>query len=72
MCYIGAVELCEYHCKQCGKLLCKGHLTSKDNILEVKCRGCHSLCTFTGNDADIIRLRSALIRNGGIPDPEKD
>lgn len=66
------MDLQEYHCKTCGKLLCKGNLTDKENILEVKCRGCHEISTFTGSDADIIKQRSVLIRQGLIPDSEKE
>ena len=66
------MDLKEYHCLKCGKLLCKGNLTDQNNILEVKCRGCHQVCFFCGKDADIIKKRSVLIKNGGIPDPEKE
>jgi phage FluMu protein Com len=64
------MDLKEYHCKVCGKLLCKGNLVDKDSLLEVKCRGCHTVSVFQGPDAEIIRKRSVLIKAGLIPDPE--
>ena len=65
-------DLKEYHCQICDKLLCKGILNDKKDVLQVKCRGCHHICFFYGKDADIIKQRSILIKNGGISDPEKD
>jgi phage FluMu protein Com len=62
----------EYHCKICGKLLCKGNLTDRNNVLEIKCKGCHKVCFFSGEDADIIRKRSVLISKGLIADPERE
>ncbi|OHA18248.1 MAG: hypothetical protein A2664_02165 [Candidatus Taylorbacteria bacterium RIFCSPHIGHO2_01_FULL_46_22b] len=66
------MDLKEFHCQKCGKLLCKGRLTCKDDLLEVKCRGCQKICFFSGPDADIIKKRSVLIKQGLIPDSEKD
>ena len=66
------MDLEEYHCPDCGKLLCKGHLVDKEDVLEVKCRNCHRLCFFSGKDADIIKKRSVLIKAGLIPDTDKD
>ncbi len=62
----------EYRCKICNKLLCKGRLSDRNSELEVKCRGCHNICVFCGPDAEIIKERSVLIRQGLIPDPETD
>lgn len=62
--------LVEYHCEKCNRLLCKGTLKDKDNALEVKCRGCRRVCFFQGPDADIIKQRSVLIKNGLMEDPE--
>lgn len=64
--------LIEYRCPVCRKLLCKGHLTTADNILEVKCRGCGKICTFIGEDAHIVKERSVLIRQGLVPDTDVD
>ena len=36
----------EYRCHSCSKLLFKGVLV--DSEVEVKCRGCGSVCTFHG------------------------
>lgn len=66
------MDLCEYHCKVCGKLLCKGVLTDKDSFLEVKCRCCKQISHFQGPDAEIIKKRSVLIRQGLIPDTDVD
>ena len=62
----------EYRCKTCHKLLCKGFLKDAESMLEVKCRGCGNICSFTGDDADIIKQRSVLIRQGLIPDTDVD
>ncbi len=66
------MNLTEYHCKKCNKLLCKGKLTDRFNMLEVKCRGCRRVCFFRGPDSEIIKQRSALIKSGLIQDPEKE
>lgn len=66
------VELKEYHCTVCNKLLCKGILADRDSKLEVKCRGCHTISLFEGPDAEIIKKRSVLIKAGLIPDSERD
>jgi len=60
----------EYRCPNCDKLLAKGSLRHKDDVLEVKCRGCSAIHMFRGEDADIIEKRSVLLREGKIPDPE--
>ena len=60
----------EYRCPDCNKLLCKGVLTSGQSVLEVKCRNCHRLCLFTGEDAEIVSHRSVLIKQGLIPDTD--
>lgn len=60
----------EYRCPNCNKLLAKGKLSHKDDVLEVKCRGCSTIHMFRGEDADIIEKRSVLLREGKIPDPE--
>ncbi|MBI3888277.1 hypothetical protein HY311_00590 [Candidatus Nomurabacteria bacterium] len=65
------MELNEYRCDKCDKLLCKGCLTDKDNMLEVKCRNCHNIQFFQGPDAEIIRKRAVLINQGLIPDTDK-
>jgi phage FluMu protein Com len=64
--------LTEYRCQQCHKLLCKGLLSGHENILEVKCRGCGKICQFQGEDAQIVRHRSVLIKQGFIPDTDKE
>jgi phage FluMu protein Com len=64
--------LCEYRCADCHKLLCKGNLTGGNTKVEVKCRGCGKLCTFHGQDALIVSRRSVLIREGLIPDTDRD
>ena len=70
-CYTRTVmDLKEYHCEICGKLLCKGSLMCKDDVLEVKCRGCHTVSTFRGEDATIIQKRNELITQVLMPDPE--
>lgn len=61
----------EYRCDVCHKLLCKGVLSDGGSVLQVKCRGCKKLCTFRGQDADIIKQRSVLIKQGLIPDTDK-
>jgi phage FluMu protein Com len=40
----------EYRCKECEKLLFKGVLV--DSQVEVKCRGCGYMTTFTGVSKD--------------------
>ncbi len=67
---MSAKILTEYRCQNCNKLLCKGILNGQENILEVKCRGCGKICQFTGEDAQIVRHRSVLIRQGLIPDTD--
>jgi phage FluMu protein Com len=62
--------LTEYRCPDCNKLLCKGILQGEGNVLEVKCRGCGKICTFLGQDAQIVRHRSVLIKEGLIPDTD--
>ncbi|HVY67812.1 MAG TPA: Com family DNA-binding transcriptional regulator [Patescibacteria group bacterium] len=62
----------EYRCQNCHKLLCKGMLYGTDTTVEVKCRGCGQLCTFHGEDAEIISHRSVLIKKGLIPDTDPD
>jgi phage FluMu protein Com len=62
----------EYRCQECHKLLCKGYLKDENSVLEVKCRGCGLICTFTGEDAKIIKCRSVLIEQGLIPDTDVD
>ena len=64
--------LVEYRCHECNKLLCKGFLTGKENVLEVKCRGCGRMCLFYGEDAEIVKQRSVLIKQGLIPDTDPD
>ena len=64
--------LTEYRCQVCNKLLCKGQLSGLENILEVKCRGCGKICLFQGEDATIVRHRSVLIKQGLIPDTDRD
>ena len=64
--------LTEYRCHTCHKLLCKGLLSGHENILEVKCRGCGRICQFQGEDAEIVRQRSVLIKQGLIPDTDRD
>lgn len=61
----------EYRCQNCGKLLCKGFLKSLDDVVEVKCRGCRNICTFHGEDAEIVSARSVLIKQGLVPDTDK-
>lgn len=60
----------EYRCPSCNKLLAKGNLTHKDDVLEVKCRGCSGVYLFRGEDADIIEKRSEFLKEGLIPDPD--
>ncbi len=64
-------SLPEYRCPDCNKLLCKGFLQGAQSALEVKCRGCGRICLFRGKDAEIIMQRSALIRQGLIPDTDR-
>ncbi|MDP2587818.1 MAG: hypothetical protein Q8P33_03545 [bacterium] len=40
----------EYRCRQCSKLLFKGVLV--ESTVEVKCKGCRALSTFTGEPAN--------------------
>jgi phage FluMu protein Com len=56
----------EYRCPTCHKLLAKGTLIEKGGALEVKCRGCHTVCLFQGGDADIVRERARLMEEGKI------
>jgi len=67
---LNAKILTEYRCQECHKLLCKGILSGVDNMLEVKCRGCGKVCQFRGQDAQIVRHRSVLIKQGLIPDTD--
>lgn len=60
----------EYRCSNCAKLLCKGTLHGNESVLEVKCRGCGKLCSFYGEDAEIVTHRSVLIKHGLIPDTD--
>lgn len=62
----------EYRCPSCRKLLAKGYLIHKDDMLEVKCRGCSTICFFQGEDAEIIEKRSIFFKKGLIPDPDKN
>ena len=67
---IDSKYLTEYRCQTCHKLLCKGILSDRDSLLEVKCRGCGQLCRFTGEDAHIVKKRSVLITQGLVPDTD--
>lgn len=69
---LDAKILTEYRCQQCNKLLCKGVLTGKENILEVKCKNCGMVCLFQGQDAQIVMHRSMLIKQGLIPDTDQN
>ncbi|MBI2013192.1 MAG: Com family DNA-binding transcriptional regulator, partial [Candidatus Colwellbacteria bacterium] len=72
--FAGEVEkkyLREYRCPACHKLLAKGQLNHRDDLLEVKCRGCSTICLFQGEDAEIIEKRSIFLKQGLIPDPDK-
>ena len=60
----------EYRCPNCNKLLAKGNLKHKEDVLEVKCRGCSGVYLFKGEDADIIEKRSVYLQEGLIPDPD--
>lgn len=62
----------EYRCQVCHKLLCKGLLQDSSSVLEVKCRGCGRICTFVGEDREIVKERSELIAKGLIPDTENE
>lgn len=67
--FIGQIDrkfLTEYRCPTCNKLLSKGYLKDKDSFLEVMCRTCKTVHVFTGDDAEIIKVRSDLIREGKI------
>lgn len=68
---IDSKYLREYRCPTCHKLLAKGYLFHKEDVLEVKCRGCATICLFKGADAEIIEKRSELLKQGLIPDSEK-
>lgn len=67
---IDSKYLREYRCPTCNKLLGKGFLKDKDSYLEIKCRGCGNLYTFTGEDKEILQVRHELLKNGEIPDTE--
>lgn len=56
----------EYRCPTCNKLLSKGYLSDQDSYLEVKCRGCNTICLFQGEDKEIIQTRAELIKDGLI------
>lgn len=60
----------EYRCPACKKLLAKGTLSSNEDLLEVKCRGCSTICIFKGEDAEIVKERSRLLKKGIIPDSD--
>lgn len=60
----------EYRCPACNKLLAKGIMTQKDDFLEVKCRGCKSMCHFYGEHAKVLIQRAKLIKQGVLPDTE--
>ncbi|MDO8659176.1 MAG: Com family DNA-binding transcriptional regulator [Candidatus Parcubacteria bacterium] len=62
----------EYRCKNCHRLLCKGHLSTIDDALEVKCKSCGNVCLFRGEDAEIVAKRAVLIKQGLIPDTDKE
>ena len=62
----------EYRCKICKKLLCKGCLHTSNSALEVKCKGCGNICTFYGEDAEIVSKRADLMKKGLIPDTDKN
>lgn len=67
--WLGEVErkyLREYRCPTCNRLLSKGFLKDKDSYLEVMCRICKTVQTFTGEDAEIIQVRHDLIKEGII------
>lgn len=42
----------EYRCTNCPKLLFKGVLV--DSAVEIKCKGCGSLVTFTGENKNAL------------------
>lgn len=67
---IEAKYLREYRCPKCNKLLGKGHLQDKYSFLEIKCRGCSGIYTFSGEDREILKVRSKLLKKGKIPDTE--
>jgi phage FluMu protein Com len=56
----------EYRCPSCHKLLAKGTMYDDNSVLEVKCRGCHTVCIFHGEDAEIIKKRAQLIKEGKL------
>lgn len=56
----------EYRCPSCHKLLAKGTLFALGEFLEVKCRGCHTVCVFKGEDVGIVTERARLIKEGII------
>ena len=56
----------EYRCPTCQKLLAKGIMYDNNTVLEVKCRGCHTVCIFHGEDAEIIKKRAQLIEEGKL------
>jgi hypothetical protein len=47
-------------------------MSSHDDILEVKCRGCGTICIFQGEHAEIVKERSRLIKDGIIKDSNND
>ena len=63
-------HLKEYRCPECNKLLAKGSLRHKDDVLEVKCRGCSGVYLFRGENAEIIEKRSDLPEEELIPNPK--
>ncbi len=60
----------EYRCPTCNKLLGKGFLQDKNSYLEIKCRGCGNMYTFTGEDKEILTIRHELLEKGELPDTE--
>lgn len=66
------ISLKEYRCQICNKLLCKGFLKDKESELEVKCRGCGTLCIFHGPNAEMLKKRAELMKHGLIPDTDSD
>ncbi|MEZ4180030.1 MAG: hypothetical protein R3B41_00720 [Candidatus Doudnabacteria bacterium] len=54
----------EYRCPSCNKLLSKGYLGTNDSYLEVKCRGCRTVCLFRGEDKEIIIKRAQMLTGG--------
>jgi len=70
MVQIDSKFLREYRCPICNKLLAKGYLTQKEDYLEIKCRGCKSICLVSGEHAEILAMRAKLFKKGLIPNTE--